>query len=44
VAGHRRELALGDVARKLAQRGLIFGVGERIRTVHGHGQAGYFAA
>ncbi len=32
VAGHRRELALGDVAGELAQRGLVFGVGERIRA------------
>ena len=31
VAGHRRELALGDVAGELPQRGLVFGVGERIR-------------
>ena len=30
VARHRRELALGDVAGELAQRGLIFGVGERV--------------
>ena len=29
LAGHRRERALGDVARELAQRGLVFGVGER---------------
>ena len=31
VARHRRELALGDVAGELAQRGLVLGLGERIR-------------
>ena len=33
LARHRRERALGDVAGELAQRGLILGVGERIRTL-----------
>ena len=33
VACHRRELALGDIARELAQRGLVLGVGERVRAV-----------
>ena len=33
VARHRRELALGDVAGELAQRGLVLGVGERVRAV-----------
>ena len=41
VAGHRGELALGDVARELAQRGLVLGVGERIGAlgVRGRGPA-----
>jgi hypothetical protein len=30
VARHRREFAVGNIARELAQRGLILGVGERI--------------
>ena len=33
VARHRCELALGDVARELAQRGLVLGVGERVAPV-----------
>ena len=33
VTGHGRELALGDVASELAQRGLILGIGKGIRTV-----------
>ena len=33
VARHRRELALGDVACELAQRGLVFGVGEGVASV-----------
>ena len=33
VARHRRELALGDVAGELAQRGLVLGVGERVASV-----------
>ena len=32
MACHRRQLALGDVARELPQRGLVFGVGKRIRA------------
>ena len=32
VARHRRELAFGDVAGELPQRGLVFGVGERVRV------------
>ena len=38
VAGHRRELALGDVAGELAQRGLVFGVGERVRALRLRGR------
>jgi hypothetical protein len=32
VACHRRQFAFGDVARQLAQRSLVFGVGERVRA------------
>ena len=44
VARHRRELALGDVACELAQRGLVFGVGERIRPGRVRGHAGRLLA
>ena len=40
VTRHRRELALGDITCELPQRGLILGIGERIRTgrVRGHAE------
>ena len=36
VPGHRRELALGDVAGELAQRLLVLGLLERVRPQAGH--------
>ena len=33
VASHRQQLAFGHVACELAERGLVFGIGERVGTL-----------